>query len=200
MIGKLKGIVEEINLDHIILDVNGVGYHVFCSIRTAGKLSEGESASMLIETHVREDHIHLYGFADKEERKCFNTLLTVKGVGTRMALAILSTLPPAQLFSAINQGDKKAVQTVSGVGAKLAERIVVELKDKTANFLGAANTEVGSIISSDNEITKDALSALVNLGVVRNSAYAIIQQIIAEEPDISLDTLIRKSLQKSAGR
>src|SRR5205085_4026884 len=131
MIGKLKGIIDSYGEDHIILDVNGVGYVVHCSARTLQALpAQGEPAVLAIETHVREDQIRLFGFLTDVEREWFRLLQTVQGVGTRVALSVLGTLKPADLATAIAMRDKSMVARSPGVGPKVAERIVTELKDK----------------------------------------------------------------------
>src|SRR5262245_4049617 len=131
MIAKLAGVVEQIDPDGAIIDVNGVGYLAFCSTRTISRLpSPGSPARLLIETHVREDHIHLYGFIDAAERDWFRLLTTVQGVGAKLALAILSAVPPDALTVAIFAQDRATLARSDGVGAKLAARIVNELRDK----------------------------------------------------------------------
>ncbi|MDE3060994.1 MAG: Holliday junction branch migration protein RuvA, partial [Pseudomonadota bacterium] len=135
MIGKLRGLIDTIEDDSIVLDVGGVGYHVFCSGRTLAALpSAGEAAQLIIEMHVREDHIHLYGFPDVVEREWFRLLLTVQGVGNRIALAILSAYTPEQMARAVLARDIAAFKAISGIGPKLAERIVTELKDKVGKL------------------------------------------------------------------
>lgn len=123
MIGKLKGTVDEIGEDHVVLDVHGVGYVAFCSGRTLSKLSEGEAGVLHIETYVREDLIRLYGFSSKIEREWFRLLQSVQGVGAKVALAVLSTLPASDLANAIALQDKSAVSRAPGVGPKVAQRI-----------------------------------------------------------------------------
>src|SRR3954471_8536670 len=131
MIGKLRGIIDSYGEDFIILDVGGVGYQVHCSARTMQALpAPREPATLSIETHVREDQIRLFGFTSDIEREWFRLLQTVQGVGTKVALAILSTLRPADLASAIAMRDKAMVARTPGVGPKVAERVVTELKDK----------------------------------------------------------------------
>src|SRR3982750_57157 len=135
MIGKLKGIIDSYGEDYIILDVQGVGYQVHCSARTLQALpAQGEPVSLAIETHVREDQIRLFGFQSDIEREWFRLLQTVQGVGTKVALAILSTLRPADLASAIAMRDKAMVARSPGVGPKVAERVVTELKDKAPKY------------------------------------------------------------------
>ena len=135
MIGKLKGLIDSYGEDYVILDVGGVGYQVHCSSRTLQALpSPGEAAVLSIETYVREDQIKLFGFRSDIEREWFRLLQTVQGVGAKVALAVLSTLPPAELANAIALRDKAAVSRTPGVGPKVAERIVTELKDKAPAF------------------------------------------------------------------
>jgi len=135
MIGKLKGIIDSYGEDHIIVDVNGVGYVVHCSARTLQALPpQGDPVALAIETHVREDQIRLFGFQEDIEREWFRLLQTVQGVGTKVALSILSTLKPSELASAISLRDKAMVARSPGVGPKVAERIVTELKDKAPKY------------------------------------------------------------------
>ena len=135
MIGKLKGLIDSYGEDYVILDVGGVGYQVHCSARTLQALpSPGEAAVLSIETYVREDQIKLFGFRSDVEREWFRLLQTVQGVGAKVALAVLGTLPPSELANAIALRDKAAVSRTPGVGPKVAERIVTELKDKAPAF------------------------------------------------------------------
>ena len=135
MIGKLKGLIESYGQDSVILDVNGVGYEVHCSARTLQELPGiGQPAALSIETHVREDQIRLFGFVNEIEREWFRLLQTVQGVGAKVALAVLGTLKPSELASAIAMRDKAMVARAPGVGPKVAERIVTELKDKAPAY------------------------------------------------------------------
>src|SRR5256886_14733057 len=137
MIATLAGVIEQIESDAAVIDVNGVGYLTFCSTRTIGRLPPpGSPARLLIETHVREDHIHLYGFIDAGERDWFRLLTTVQGVGARLALSILSAVSPDQLALAILSQDKATLARADGVGPRLAARIANELRDK----IGGAST------------------------------------------------------------
>ncbi|MDX2094505.1 MAG: Holliday junction branch migration protein RuvA [Alphaproteobacteria bacterium] len=210
MIGKLTGRVDEVAEDHLILDVGGVGYLVFASARTLAACPErGGAISLLTETHVREDHIHLYGFATVAERLWFRTLTTVQGVGVKMALAILSALSPEQILTAIAAQDKKALTVVSGVGPKLAERIVTELKSQ-ATKLGAAGFSIAAGHSAapgagkskkaaaTPSVIEDALSALVHLGYGRSEAFSVVMRLQQENPGTKLDALIRESLRELA--
>jgi Holliday junction DNA helicase RuvA len=199
MIGLLKGIVDSITTDSLLLDVNGVGYHVHCSANTLRTLpSTGEAAKLYIETHVREDHIHLYGFHNTEEQQAFQTLTRVSGVGARMGLAILSVLSPAQLSTAIAAQDKKAFTSVSGVGPKLAGRILNELKDKfvitanSAEFAGTADD--ASAASSNNNAIQDTILALTQLGYSRSDAYQAAQKVAMNDQPLAINEMIRESL------
>ena len=176
MIGKLKGTLDEIDEDHCVVDVHGVGYVAYCSTRTLAALpAPGEAVVLYIETYVREDVIRLYGFGTALEREWFRLLLeNVQGVGAKVALAILSTLSPADLANAIALKDIAMVSRAPGVGKKVAERIVIELKAKAPAFAGsgAANIalkqELGEGVAAAP--VADAVSALVNLGYSRDVA------------------------------
>ena len=179
MIGKLKGIINSYGDDHIILDVNGVGYLVHCSARTLQALpATGEPVVMAIETHVREDQIRLFGFLLDGEREWFRLLQTVQGVGTKVALSILGTLNPADLASAIALRDKAMVARAPGVGPKVAERIVTELKDKAPAYaeLDPAVVRLSGELDARRapQPVSDAVSALVNLGYGQPQAAAAI--------------------------
>jgi Holliday junction DNA helicase RuvA len=176
MIARLNGIVELLGEDRVVVDVGGVGYLVFCSGRTLGRLpGDGVSVQLHIETHVREDHIHLYGFVDAAEHEWFRLLTTVQGVGARVALAILSAMGPDDLVRAVASGDKTAVSQANGVGPKLAGRIVSELKDRAGGIaLGPSATLAGGGVQPGAAIDGDAVSALVNLGYGRSEAFGAV--------------------------
>lgn len=207
MIGKLTGKVDSVTEDYCILDVGGVGYLVFASARTLGALPQtGGMMSLLTETHVREDHIHLYGFASEAERQWFRTLTTVQGVGVKVALAILGAMSPEQILTAIAAQDKKAFTAVSGIGPKLGERIVTELKSQASKMTGfgmsmpavsGAAPKKGKEAPAPSAV-EDALSALVHLGYNRSDAFTVVMRLQSAEPGASLDTLIRASLKELA--
>lgn len=198
MIGKLKGLIDSIDKDSLLLDVNGVGYVVYCSVRTLRNIpAVGEATVLIIETHVREDHIHLYGFMELAERDWFRLLTTVKGVGSKVALAILSVMHPAQISSAIAMKDKTAFTQASGVGAKLAERLLVELKDKTVSGEEFISTS-SPAPQEDQSILADAISALTNLGYNRTEAHQAAHRLLKAEPSLGISDLIRKSLKELA--
>jgi holliday junction DNA helicase RuvA len=178
MIAKLAGIIDQVGPDSVIIDVGGVGYLAFCSTATIGRLPPpGAPARLLIETHVREDHIHLYGFADAAERDWFRRLTTVQGVGARLALAILSAMAPDQLTLAIIAQDKAALARAEGVGPKLAARIVNELRDKIGGIALLAptpGTPASAAPAGEAGPAADAVSALVNLGYRRAEAFGAV--------------------------
>jgi Holliday junction DNA helicase RuvA len=200
MIGKLKGRVDEIFGDAVLLDVGGVGYHVFASTRTLAALAEGQAATLTIETHVREDHIHLYGFSDTYERDWFKLLVSVQGVGNRIALAILSARAPEHIAQAIMAKDVAAFKAISGIGPKLAERIVTELKDKVPSALclvpSKGKIPLNQAPSTKHQALDDAISALVNLGYSRSDAYGA--TLKASQEGKNLDQIIKLSLKELA--
>lgn len=179
MIALLKGRIEDVGDGWAVIDVNGVGYLIFSSSRTLALLAVGEAATVHIETHVREDHIHLYGFLDTGERAWFKLLTTVQGVGAKVALALLSVLSSDELTHAIAAQDKAQVGRANGVGPKLAGRIVSELKDKVAHLaLGSGATSTGIAPNAQGRAislsTRDAVSALVNLGYSPSDALTAV--------------------------
>ena len=178
MIASLAGIVDSVGPEGAVIDVGGVGYLAYCSTRTIGLLPPpGGAARLLIETHVREDHIHLYGFIDATERDWFRRLTTVQGVGARLALAILSAVAPEALTLAIVAQDKAMLARADGVGPRLAARIVNELKDKIAGLAlvptSPASPGVGAVPAANGAIA-DAVSALENLKIGRAEAYGAV--------------------------
>jgi Holliday junction DNA helicase RuvA len=194
MIARLRGLLDSAGTDHAVIDVSGVGYLVFAAGRTLDRLPKpGEPVTLLIDTHVGEDHIRLYGFLDATERDWFRLLMTVQGVGARVALAILSALTPDQIAQAIAVNDPKMLVRADGVGPKLAARIVNELKDKTAHLSLAALTGGGAAAMGKGAngaavpagsvegavgagAAGDAVSALVNLGYGRTEAFAAVMK------------------------
>ncbi len=201
MIGKLKGILDTIGEDFVMINVNGVGYIAFCSSQTINQMPTlGNDVTLLIETHVREDHIHLYGFATTYEKNIFQQLTKVNGVGTKVALAILSALSPEKIITAIQAQDKAILTSAPGVGPKLAARLITELKDKLGDKLLSAQAFSTNTISLQKDSSSDAISALVNLGYNRSDAYVAITKASANsQEDLSVDELIRHGLKELAG-
>lgn len=203
MIGKLKGLLEEVDEDRLLIDVGGVGYLVFASARTLGRLpGKGEAFALLIDTHVREDHIHLYGFLERAEREWFRLLLTVQGVGARHALAILSVLDPAELSTAIMAQDKAAVSRANGVGPKLAQRVVHELKEKAGRLAVTSEFSppaTGGGAGRAPAASGDAVDALVALGYRRSEAFTAVGKAAAELGEAAgVEALIKSGLQELA--
>ena len=203
MISKLTGILDSASTGSLIIDVNGVGYQVFASGRTLSQLGQnGDRVSLLIDTQVREDHIHLFGFFDKAEQEWFRLLTTVQGVGAKAGMAILSVCPPDKLAFAIAAGDAAALRQADGVGPKLATRIVTELKDKAGNieFSAAMPVKKGTKFAAPDapvSADHDAVSALINLGYARSDAYAAVMQARQKANDNgNLSELIRLALQE----
>ena len=200
MIAQLTGRVEALEEGRCVIDVNGVGYLVHASTRTLAALPGApEQARLLVETHVREDAILLYGFADAAERDWFRLLTTVQGVGGRVALSILSALSPRDLVSAIAAGDRASLTRANGVGARLAVRLLTELREKA----GAMPSSAGSATLQPlaRGVAEDAVSALNNLGYRRPEVLPVvartIEQLGAAAP---LDAVIRDSLKELAQR
>lgn len=220
MIAKLKGIVDTIAEDYCIIDVNGVGYLVFASSKTLGRLVLGGATGLIIETMVREDSISLFGFADALEKEWFNTLTKVQGVGAKVCLSILSVLTPLQISQAVAAQDKNSFARANGVGPKLAARIVTELKDKIVSVpvaevskdinmaVGADNKAVtdevlnyeDNLVARDDDPSKmeDAISALVNLGYQRLEAYRAVNFVLSQNPKVETGEIIRLSLKEFA--
>lgn len=204
MIGKLRGNIDSYGEDWVIVDVNGVGYHVVCSTRTLSQLPPiGEAAVLEIETHVREDQIRLFGFATALERDWFRLLQSVQGVGTRVALAVLSTLTPSELANAIAMQDRALVSKAPGVGAKVAQRIVSELKDKAPAISLADRGLVGLGVGADGgaqpSAAADAVSALVNLGYPQLQAGQAVAAATAQAGETAAtQELIRLALKELA--
>ncbi|MBX7146244.1 MAG: Holliday junction branch migration protein RuvA [Alphaproteobacteria bacterium] len=202
MISKLTGQIDFITEEGIVLDVTGVGYQVFCSRQTLMQLpNKGSVVSLWIETHIREDHIHLYGFIDMLEQEWFRILMTVQGVGAKVALAIQGILPVPQLILAITSQDKNALTQISGIGPKLALRILTELKDKASHY-AKMNIQIKDnpiILLADQSplIQQDAISALINLGYKKQEAsIAVNEAARILGSSVSLDNLIRIGLQE----
>ncbi|HLL29244.1 MAG TPA: Holliday junction branch migration protein RuvA [Xanthobacteraceae bacterium] len=204
MIGKLRGVIDSYGEDSVVLDVHGVGYLVHCSARTLQSLpAPGEAATISIETWVREDQIRLYGFASDLEREWFRILIGVQGVGAKVALAVLGTLKVADLANAIALGDKAAIARAPGVGPKLAQRLVTELKDKAPPF---ANIDP-AIVRLSGEVAErrapqpvsEAVSALVNLGYGEIQASAAVAAAVRSAGDqATTESLIRLGLKELA--
>ena len=207
MIGKLRGKVDAVGESHLIVDVGGVGYEVQASSRTLRNLKAGDDVTLTIDTHVREDAIRLFGFTSEVERTWFRTLQSIQGVGAKVALAVLGTLAPQDLANAIALGNWAAVEQTQGVGKKLAQRIVTELKDKApALSVAGLNVPAASAITKGgaaqppaNNAAAEAISALTNLGyqpMQASQAVAVAMQELGDGADTA--KLIRRGLRELA--
>lgn len=212
MIGMLKGLVEAIGADEVVIDVNGVGYLVSAGAQTLARLEVGADVKLHIETHVREDAFKLFGFLDEGERAWFVHLQSVQGVGAKAAFAILDAVPVSEIANAIALGDKSTFGRAKGVGPKLATRIATELKDKAppaGRNLGigmpahapdmAAAPDAASASPDDGAVREEAVSALLNLGyaeAVARQAVATVQRNAGEGSE--LGEVIRQSLKELA--
>ncbi len=208
MIGKLRGLVDAIGEQHCIIDVNGVGYEVSASARTLRRMEAGQEISLVIDTHVREDAIRLYGFTSEVERSWFRTLQTIQGVGAKVALSLLGTMSTQDLANAIALQNWAAVEETPGIGKKLAQRIVMELKDKApALSVAGLNLPVASAGKSksagtsrpEDNAAAEAISALTNLGYQPGQAAQAVAVAMGELGDAA-DTakLIRRGLKELA--
>jgi len=198
MIAKLRGLLDSTGEDWAIIDVGGVGYLAYCPGRTLSRLpAPGGLVHLFIETHVREDHIHLYGFVEDAERAWFRLLLTVQGVGAKVALALLTALSADELGRAIAAGYKVMLARAQGVGAKLAARLTVELKDK-APLIAPSFAALGARPAADPGVpdtVEDAVSALSNLGYRRLDAQsAVLKALATLGPAATSAALIRAGL------
>lgn len=205
MIGKLSGVIDEIAEDYCVIDVHGVGYVAYCPAGTLSALpGAGEAVTLYIETYVREDMLRLYGFRTALEREWFRLLQTnVQGVGAKVALAILSTLAPADLANAIALRDIAMVSRAPGVGRKVAERIVTELKDKAPAYAGSASGTIGLKQELGEGVAPapvaDAVSALTNLGYSRDiAANAVVAALKTAGAGADSAKLIRLGLKELA--
>lgn len=203
MIGKLRGIIDSITEDKCIIDVSGVGYLVFVSNKTAALLKQipkDKEVSLIIETAVKEDAIELYGFASEIEKIWFLELTKVQGVGNKMGQKILSAFEISDLAKALISSDVKAFSQISGIGPKLATRLATELKDSPKklgidigfDFKKSENTKE----ISGNKIATDAISALENLGYKKHDCLRVINFLIDQKPDVTLENLITSSLRE----
>ena len=204
MIGKLRGKVDAIGESFCILDVNGVGYEVQASSRTLRNMKIGEDVALTIDTHVREDAIRLFGFASEVERSWFRTLQNVQGVGSKVALGLLGTLSPQELANAIALADWASVEQAPGIGKKLAQRIVAELKDKAPALSVAGLHLPGGVTGGigappHGNAAAEAMSALSNLGYQpgqASAAVAVAMKELGEDADTA--KLIRRGLKELA--
>ena len=202
MIGRLRGTLDSVGVDHAIVDVNGVGYVAYCSGRVLGALGHpGAAVTLSIETIVREDMIRLYGFETDTEREWFRLLIAVQGVGAKVALALLGTLTPAELANAVALQDKAMIARAPGIGPKVAQRVVAELKGKAPAMGGVPGLEtVGAAIAAAPSMpVAEAVSALGNLGYSSDiAAQAVAEAVRSAGEGADTGTLVRLGLRELA--
>ena len=191
MIAKIKGNVEAVNGNHVIVDVNGLGYEVLCPERSINAIEKNKFISLYIQTILRDDTINLYGFLSLDEKKAFSTLQTVQGVGAKLAMTIIGFFSVKELENHIGSGDEKSICSAPGVGAKVAKRIITELKDV---YSDQSNNYDNEALTKRNSIN----SALINLGYSRTEALNLIQKIKSDINDgASIEDLIKEALRRS---
>ncbi len=192
MIGSLRGRLSSKSIDEVTVEVGGVGYAIAIPLSTYEALpAEGEETFLFTHLHVREDDLTLYGFSTDRERRLFETLIGISGIGPRLALHVLSRLSPERFASAVRRGDLATLTGISGVGRKTAERMIVELKDKV---LDVAESEEGAPAVALGTSGEDAVKALVALGIRRNVAEEAILRSLAEDPEAPAPELTRRAL------
>ena len=191
MIFYLRGIVQELTPTYTVLEVNGVGYYVGISLQTSQKLSLGKEYLLYTQQIIREDTHLLFGFFDKEEKEMFNLLISVNGVGAVSAMIVLSSLELLEISQAILSGNSGVLQKVKGIGAKTAERIIIDLRDKVGKFEGGSHEKTALV---DNRVKEEALSALEVLGISRKMSEKIADKILKSSTEISVENLVKQVL------
>lgn len=192
MIAQLRGKLVEKNLTDVVIDCGGVGYFVEISLHTYSLISDSELITLFTFMQVREDSQRLFGFMEKSEREVFKLLLSVSGIGASTARTMLSSLEPRQIAQAIASGDVRTIQSVKGIGAKGAQRVILDLKDKILQVLDGEDIS----LHSSNTGRDEALSALETLGYLRKQAQKVIDKILASEPDATVEKLIKEALKQ----
>lgn len=201
MIARISGILIQKSVTHCVVDVHGAGYRVLVPLSTFYELpEEGQSVVLHVHTHVREDAINLYGFLTQEDREVFQLMISVSGIGPKLALNILSGIAAGELLRAVVEGDLKRLTGIPGVGKKTAERMILELKDK-ADRLDRKPAYTGIVAGKTRDQVKDdALSALINLGYKGSSVRDVVDRIVREAPEVpTLDFLLKQALRALAG-
>lgn len=192
MIHHLKGQLIEKNPTFVIIECNGVGYTVHISLHTFSLLPDSEAISLFTHLHIKEDAHTLYGFIEKSEREVFRLLISVSGIGTSIARTMLSSLEPRQISEAIATGDVPTIQSVKGIGAKTAQRVILDLKDKILKVLGEGEV----FMPQSNTNKEEALSALETLGYTRKQSDKVVAGILKTDPEASVETIIKLALKK----
>ncbi len=195
MIAYIDGMLTYKDASHAVIDVNGVGYEIRISLQTYSALKEGEKCRLQTHFHVKEDAQTLYGFMDRAEKKVFLDLISVSGIGPNTALVMLSSASASGIQEAIATEDIRTIQSIKGIGAKTAQRIVLELRDKIKKDLYLTPSVTPVAVTSNNTLRSEALSALTTLGIPRNVAEKSIENVLKREGNqITLEQLIRQAL------
>ena len=190
MIKQIKGKLVEKNPTDVVIECNGVGYQIHISLNTYSKISSNENLQLYTHLQVKEDSHTLYGFADKAEREIFRLLISVSGIGASIARTMLSSLEPVQIRDAIASSDVATIQSVKGIGAKTAQRVIIDLKDKILKIY-----DIDEVFAKQDNTNKDeALSALEVLGFARKQAEKVVDKIVKTEPDLSVESIIKNAL------
>ena len=190
MIAHLHGKLVEKNPTEVIIDCNGVGYHVNISLHTYSLLPNSEAVKLFTYLQIKEDSHTLFGFVEKSEREIFKMLLSVSGIGASIARTMLSSLEPKQIIQAIASGDLVTIQSIKGIGSKTAQRVLLDLKDKVLKLYDL--DEVSMIQNNTNK--DEALSALEVLGIVRKSSERVVEKIVKENPEATVENIIKLAL------
>ncbi|MBT2162506.1 Holliday junction branch migration protein RuvA [Zobellia barbeyronii] len=190
MITHLKGKLVEKNPTYVVIECGGVGYFVNISLNTFSKIGDSESISLFTHLQVKEDSHTLFGFAERSEREIFRLLLSVSGIGSSTARTMLSSLEPAQIRDAIANGDVPTIQSIKGIGAKTAQRVILDLRDKILKVYDIG--EVSALANNTNK--EEALSALEVLGFVRRQAEKVVDKVLTQDPSLSVENIIKLAL------
>jgi Holliday junction DNA helicase RuvA len=198
MIASLTGILRFKSPGHITVDVNGVGYRVFIPLSTFYELAdEGSPVALNVFTAVREDAIHLYGFRTPEEKQLFELLLSVNGIGPKLAINLLSGVSSADFIRAVFTEDRQTLTKIPGVGKKMAERMILELRDRVVKLAPQETREEARAESSLDAVREDALSALVNLGYKKSTAKTVVDRILDDPAGgLALETILKRALKE----
>ena len=202
MIARISGTLIFKSADHVIVDANGIGYRIFVPLTTFYELPEvSQSVTLYIHTNVKQDAISLFGFYSNEEKDIFQLMISVTGIGPRLAINILSGISAEALVKAVSQGNLNRLVGIPGVGKKMAERMILELKDKVIRFISEEVAPgAGDGLKENEQVKEDALSALINLGYKSNAARGVIDKVVNEFSDpVTLDALLKESLKILAG-
>jgi len=192
MIHHLKGQLIEKTPTYVVIDCNGIGYYVNISLHTFSLISDSEAINLYTHLQVKEDSHTLYGFAEKSEREIFRLLISVSGIGTSTARTMLSSLQPGEVTEAIAKGDVPTIQSIKGIGAKTAQRVILDLKDKVLKVL--CDDEL--FVSQNNTNKEEALSALEILGYNRRQAGKVVEKILKDDPESTVESIIKLALKK----